>query len=91
MKLELIKVETLSYDIKKDNAEVKEFIELYNIKPEQVLYMGDDIPDFPVMKLVKELPKKDSLFETILVSVNDTLVENFLQKKINRIIEKIDT
>ena len=30
----------------------KEYIELYNIKPEQVLYMGDDIPDFHVMKLV---------------------------------------
>lgn len=30
----------------------KEFTELYNIKPEQVLYMGDDIPDFHVMKLV---------------------------------------
>ncbi|WP_339839024.1 HAD-IIIA family hydrolase [uncultured Flavobacterium sp.] len=30
----------------------QEFIELYNIKPEQVLYMGDDIPDFHVMKLV---------------------------------------
>ena len=29
-----------------------EFIELYNIKPEQVLYMGDDIPDFHVMQLV---------------------------------------
>ena len=24
----------------------------YNLKPENVLYMGDDIPDFPVMKLV---------------------------------------
>ena len=30
----------------------KEYIELYNIKPEHVLYMGDDIPDFHVMKLV---------------------------------------
>ncbi len=30
----------------------KEFIDIYNIKPEQVLYMGDDIPDFHVMKLV---------------------------------------
>ena len=30
----------------------QEFIELYNIKPEEVLYMGDDIPDFHVMKLV---------------------------------------
>src|SRR6218665_1004011 len=30
----------------------KEYIELYNIKPEQVLYMGDDIPDYHVMQLV---------------------------------------
>jgi len=30
----------------------KEFTELYNINPEQVLYMGDDIPDFHVMQLV---------------------------------------
>ena len=30
----------------------KEYIELYDIQPEQVLYMGDDIPDFHVMKLV---------------------------------------
>ncbi|MBF02215.1 MAG: 3-deoxy-D-manno-octulosonate 8-phosphate phosphatase [Flavobacterium sp.] len=30
----------------------KEFIDIYNIQPEQVLYMGDDIPDYHVMKLV---------------------------------------
>ncbi|MEZ7499434.1 HAD-IIIA family hydrolase [Flavobacterium sp. Arc3] len=30
----------------------KEYTELYNINPEQVLYMGDDIPDYHVMKLV---------------------------------------
>jgi 3-deoxy-D-manno-octulosonate 8-phosphate phosphatase (KDO 8-P phosphatase) len=30
----------------------KEYCELYNIKPEQVLYMGDDIPDYHVMQLV---------------------------------------
>ncbi len=30
----------------------KEYIDIYNISPEQVLYMGDDIPDFHVMKLV---------------------------------------
>ena len=30
----------------------KEYIDLYNIKPENVLYMGDDIPDYHVMKLV---------------------------------------
>ena len=30
----------------------KEYVELYSINPEQVLYMGDDIPDYHVMKLV---------------------------------------
>ncbi len=33
-------------------ATFKEFIDIYNIKPENVLYMGDDIPDFHVMQLV---------------------------------------
>ncbi|SHI65059.1 KdsC family phosphatase [Flavobacterium terrae] len=30
----------------------KEYCSINNIKPEQVLYMGDDIPDYHVMKLV---------------------------------------
>jgi 3-deoxy-D-manno-octulosonate 8-phosphate phosphatase (KDO 8-P phosphatase) len=30
----------------------KEYTELYSINPSQVLYMGDDIPDYHVMKLV---------------------------------------
>jgi len=35
-----------------DKVEVfKEYIDIYNIDPEQVLYMGDDIPDYHVMKL----------------------------------------
>tara|TARA_B110000971_G_scaffold216596_1_gene251874 strand:+ start:1290 stop:2453 length:1164 start_codon:yes stop_codon:yes gene_type:complete len=42
-----------------------------------------NLKKFPVMKLIKKLPNKDSLFETILVSANDTLVENFLNNKIN--------
>ena len=33
-------------------ATFKEYIELYQIKAENVLYMGDDIPDFYVMQLV---------------------------------------
>ena len=33
-------------------ATFKEYTELYQIKPENVLYMGDDIPDFHVMQLV---------------------------------------
>ncbi len=37
---------------------------------------------FPVTKILKILPEKSSLFENILVSSNDTLVDLFLNKKI---------
>lgn len=30
----------------------KELVEKYNLNSENVLYMGDDVPDFPVMELV---------------------------------------
>lgn len=33
-------------------ATFDEYTDVYGIKPEQVLYMGDDIPDYHVMKLV---------------------------------------
>ena len=32
---------------------------------------------FPIIKLLKLLPEKHSLFETVIVSANDTLVELF--------------
>ncbi|WP_340073998.1 HAD-IIIA family hydrolase [Leptobacterium sp. I13] len=32
--------------------QLNEYFELYDIKPENVLYMGDDIPDMPGMKMV---------------------------------------
>ena len=37
---------------------------------------------FPVFKLLKKLTNYDSLYETILVSANDILVDLFLKKKI---------
>ena len=37
---------------------------------------------FPINKILTCLPKTDSLFETVLVSANDTLVNLFLSKKI---------
>ncbi|MBT8187854.1 MAG: HAD-IIIA family hydrolase [Croceitalea sp.] len=32
---------------------LKEYLHMYDIDPENVLYMGDDLPDIPPMKLVK--------------------------------------
>ncbi len=37
---------------------------------------------FPLVKILKLLPSKNSLFETILVSINDTLVNLYLKKKL---------
>ena len=37
---------------------------------------------FPIVKLLNFLPPKQSLFETVIVSANDTLVELFLSNKI---------
>ena len=38
---------------------------------------------YPMIKLIKLLPEKQSLFETVIVSANDKLVELFLEKKIS--------
>ena len=35
-----------------------------------------------MVKILKILPKRNSLFETVIVSANDTLVNLFLDKKI---------
>ena len=66
------------------------FDENFNIKTSQlnlnVLNNLDfkyvDKTKFPLIKILNNLPKKLSLFETILVSLNDKLVELFLKKKI---------
>ena len=39
--------------------------------------------NFPLIKLIKKLPEKNSLYETILITINDFFVYKFLEKKIN--------
>ena len=41
-----------------------------------------DSKKFPAVNILKKLPEKSSLFETILVSINDKLVDLFLNNKI---------
>ena len=50
---------------------------LNNLKFDKV-----DLKRYPMINLLKLLPNKISLFETIIVTANDTLVELFLDKKI---------
>ena len=37
---------------------------------------------FPIIEVINKLPNKESLFETVIVSANDKLVEKFLNKEI---------
>ena len=41
-----------------------------------------DSKKFPIIKIIDKLPDRSSLFETILVSINDKLVDLFLNNKI---------
>ena len=37
---------------------------------------------FPLVKILKNLPEQSSLYETVIISVNDFLVNQFLKKRI---------
>ena len=45
-------------------------------------FQNVDLKKFPIVKLIDSLPRKNSLFETVIVSANDCLVKNFLNNKI---------
>jgi len=61
------KLKTKSINLKKFNS-----LDFYKAKK----------ANFPLIKLIKDIPDYDSLFETVLVSANDYLVSLFLNKKI---------
>ena len=42
-----------------------------------------DPKNYPLIKMLNRVPTKDTLFETLLVSINDELVNLFLKKKIS--------
>ena len=44
-----------------------------------------DPKQYPLINILKKIPKNETLFETILVSVNDELVKLFLKEKITRL------
>ena len=66
------------YDTNKNiNSKKINFNILNNLDFEKV-----DRKRYPMIDILKILPKKQSLFETVVVSANDTLVNLFLKKKI---------
>jgi 1-deoxy-D-xylulose-5-phosphate reductoisomerase len=64
------------------------------IKMNNLNFKKVDPKKFPVVKILKTLPKQSSLYETIIVAANDKLVDMFLNHKIkfldiSRILLKI--
>ena len=41
-----------------------------------------DLKRFPILRILDKLPEKSSLFETVIVSINDKLVKLFLNNRI---------
>jgi len=62
---------------KKINSKSLDVKKLNNLELEKI-----NKNKFPLTKVINQLPDKSSLFETILVVSNDTLVNLFLNKKI---------
>ena len=46
-------------------------------------FQSVDLKKFPLIKILNILPKKNSLFETALISINDYFVSKFINKKIS--------
>ena len=65
-------------NIKKIKSKKLDMLTLNNLK-----FTKPDIKRFPSLKILKMITKKITLFETVLVSANDQLVDLFLEGKIN--------
>ena len=68
------------YDSKKELNFQNKKIDINKLNNLQ--FQNVDETKYPLVKILKILPKKNSLFETALVSANDELVRQFLTKKI---------
>ena len=85
-------MESLPPEREDDNIEYKRYIkyvkniildEFLNLKKLNHLNLNlINYNIFPSVKVLKNLPEKISLFETVVVTINDHLVELFLNKKI---------
>ena len=51
-RLELLGVNKVYLGIHEKDIAFDDFVSTFNINPDQVLYMGDDVPDVPVMEKV---------------------------------------
>jgi 1-deoxy-D-xylulose-5-phosphate reductoisomerase len=91
MKVPIFNALNSKNSLKKLNSSTLDINKLNNLD-----LSSPDLSKFPSLKILKMLPNKNSLFETVLVSANDEVVKLFLDGKIkftdiHKIIIKIIT
>jgi len=59
--------------------------QLYLKKLNNMNFAKPDYNRFPILSIINKIPKNDSYFETILISLNDSLVDKYLKGEINYI------
>ena len=77
---------------KDDNHHFKfEKVDFYKLN--KLNFQSINFKKFPINKILNHVPENDSLFETVLITANDTLVDLFLKKKISfyDIYKKLNT
>ena len=71
----------LSSNLKYKNISENNIINKFN----KINFLSADENKFPLLKIIKFIPEDDSYFETILITLNDTLVNKYLAREINYI------
>ena len=77
MKIPIFNAIYLNNKYKKISAQNLDIHKLNNLN-----FSSPNLDKFPSLKILKMLPEKNSLFETVLVTVNDEVVKLFLNGKI---------
>ena len=77
---------------KNDNHDFK-FDKIDFDKLNKLNFQNIDFKKFPINTILNQIPENDSLFETVLITANDTLVDLFLKRKISfyEIYKKLNT
>ena len=67
------------------NRSTNELIDKELLKLNNIIFKKPTKNNFPLLSIVKLIPDKSSYFETILITLNDYLVQQYLERKINYI------
>ena len=60
-----------------------EYISKHIIKLNNLDFQKPKTKQFPLLSLIKLIPENNSYFETVLITINDSMVDKYLNNRIN--------